>query len=47
MLTVYATTSYNEIISIAISSDDKYRQHKEAKKRKNMLIESSGDSAQR
>ena len=47
MLASHTTASYNEIVSLAITSDDKYRQHKEAKKRKNMLIESSGDSAQR
>jgi len=46
MLLGHTTASYNEIVSIAISSDDKYRQHKEAKKRKNMIVESSGDSAQ-
>ena len=43
----HTTASYNEIVSIAISSDDKYHQHKEAKKRKNMLAESSRGSAQR
>ena len=47
MLTACTTTSYNEIVSIAISSDDKNSQHKEAKKRKNMLAESFGGSAQR
>ena len=47
MLTACTTTSYNEIVSIAISSKYKYHQHNEAKKRKKMLEESSSDGAQR
>ena len=46
MLVGHTTASYNEIVSIAISSEYKYHQHKEAKKRKEMLEESSSDSAQ-
>ena len=45
LLTIYATTSYNEIISIAISLEYKNHLQKEAKKRNKMLEGSSGDSA--
>ena len=45
MLAGHINASYNEIVSIAISTEDKNRQHKEAKKRKKMLEESSTDSA--
>ena len=47
MLASHTTASYNEIVSLAITSDDKYRQHKEAKKRKNAPIESSDGNTQR
>ena len=46
MLTTCTNASYNEIVSIAISFEDKYNQHKEAKKRKEVLVESSGGNAQ-
>ena len=46
LLVGHTTASYNEIISIAISTDDKHRQHKEAKKRKNAPIESSDGNTQ-
>ena len=46
MLVGHINASYNEIVSIAISSEYKYHQHKEAKNRKEMLEESSSDSAQ-
>ena len=41
MLLGHTTASYNEIVGIAISTDDKHRQHKETKKRKNVPVESS------
>ena len=41
----HLNASYNEIVSIAISTDDKNRQHKEEQKRKKMALESSSDSA--
>ena len=42
MLAGHINASSKEIVSIA--TDDKNRQHMEANKRKNMLVESSGDS---
>ena len=45
MLTTCTNVSYNEIVSTAISFEDKYHQHKEAKKRKEVSVESSGDNA--
>ena len=45
MLVGHLNASYNEIVSIAISTDDKNRQHKEEQKRKKMALESSSDSA--
>ena len=46
MLTTCTTASYNEIVSIAITTEEKYRQHKEAKKRKNISMGSSSSNSQ-
>ena len=46
MLTAYTTTSYNQIVNIAIASKEKYRLHKEAKKRKNVTMGFSGGNNQ-
>ena len=46
MLAACTTARYNEIVSITISTREKYRQHQE-KKRKNVPAESSGGNIQR
>ena len=47
MMTTCIAATFNEIVSIAISSDEKYHQHKEMKKRKNVPIGSSGGNNRR
>ena len=46
MLVGHTTVSYNEIVSIAITPEEKYYQYKEVKKKKNISIESSGSNTQ-
>jgi len=47
MLTTFTTATYNELVSIAITTEEKNRQHMEVKKRKNVLAISSGNTSQR
>ena len=46
ILTTCTNVSYNEIVIIAISFEDLYRQHKKEKKRNDMLVGSSGSNNQ-
>jgi len=45
MLTTCTTATFNELVSIAITTKEKYRQHKEVKKRKNVSSVTSGSSS--
>ena len=47
MLITCTTATYNELISIAITTEEKNHQHKEVKKRKNVLAISSSNTSQR
>jgi hypothetical protein len=47
MLTTCTTATYNELVGITITTEEKNRQHKEAKKRKNVSMVSSGSTSQR
>jgi len=46
MLTTCTMATYNEIVSTAITIEEKNHQHKEAKKRKNVSMASSGSTSQ-
>lgn len=47
MLTTCTNATYNELVNMAITTEEKNRQHKEAKKRKNVSMTSFGSSSQR
>jgi len=47
MLTTCTTASHNEIVNIAIASEEKNHLHKEANKRKNVHMGFSGGNNQR
>ena len=47
MMTGCITATFNEIVSIAISSEETYRLHKESKKRKNVPMGFSSGNNQR
>ena len=42
MMTACANVTYHEAVNIAIASKEKYRQHKEIKKKKNVPSKSFG-----
>jgi hypothetical protein len=47
MLTTCTNATYNELVNMAVTTEEKNRQHKEAKKRKNVSMTSFGSSSQR
>jgi hypothetical protein len=47
MMTGCLNATYHEVVNIAIASQEEYRKHKEAKKKKNVSSESSSSNQKR
>jgi hypothetical protein len=47
MMTICLNATYHEAVNIAIASEEEYRKHKEAKKKKNVSSGSFGSNQKR